>query len=88
MGIDGNAILNHGIKREVYAIPLATNWQKILLGQHSKVQSCVVSAAEISIFCLQRWIVPRANWDNRYKNFERSRVMDSLLDGVSEPSWK
>lgn len=88
MGIDGNGILNHGIEREVYAIPLATNWKKILLGQLSDVQSCVVSAEEISNFCLQRWIVPRANRDNRYKDFERSRVMESLLNGMSDRTCK
>ena len=84
MGIDGNGILNHGIEREVYAIPLATNWKKILLGQVSDVQSCVVSAEEISNYCLKRWIVPRANRDNRYKEFERSRVLESLLNGMSD----
>ena len=88
MGIDGNAILNHGIEREVYAIPLATNWQKILQGQHSKVKSCVVSAAEISEFCLQRWLVPRADRDNSYTNFDRSSIMDSLQDGMPEPTGR
>ena len=88
IGIDGKAILNHGIEREVYAIPVATNWQKVLLGQHKKVQSCVVSTAEISKFCLRRWIIPRADRDNRYMNFERNRFMDNLIDGVPEPTRK
>ena len=87
IGIDGNAILKHGVKREVYAIPLATNWQKILLGQQRNVRSCMVSTAEISEFCLSRWIVPRAARDDRYKIFERSRVMDYLLNGGPGPTW-
>ena len=39
IGIDGNAILKHGIEREVYAIPLAANWKKILLGENKNVLS-------------------------------------------------
>ena len=87
IGIDGNSILKHGVKREVYAIPLATNWQKILLGQQRNVRSCTIPFAEISEFCLSRWIVPRAARDDRYKIFERSRVMDYLLNGGPGPTW-
>ncbi|MDE0100585.1 MAG: DUF4338 domain-containing protein [Truepera sp.] len=87
IGIDGNAILKHGIEREVYAIPLATNWKKILLGKQKSVRSCVVPTAEISEFCLSRWIIPRAAWDRRYKTFDRRRVMDCLLNGGPGPTW-
>ena len=87
IGINGNAILKHGIKREVYAIPLATNWQQILLGQQRNVRSCMISTAEISEFCLSRWIVPRAARDDRYKIFERSKVMDYFLNGGPGPTW-
>ena len=87
IGLDGNAILRHGIEREVYAIPLAKNWQKILLGQQRNVRSSVIPAAEISEFCLNRWIVPGAARDDRYKVFERSSVMDCLLNGGPGPTW-
>ena len=33
IGIDGNSILNHGIEREVYVIPLAENWKEVLSGR-------------------------------------------------------
>lgn len=80
IGIDGNSILKHGIKREVYAIPLATNWQEILLGKQSNAHLLEISAAEIGKFCVRRWIVRRASWDNRYREFDRSRIVDSLLN--------
>ena len=86
IGIDGNSILKHGIKREVYAIPLATNWQEILLGKQSNIRSLMMSTAEIGEFCLRRWIVRRAAWDNRYREFDRRRIMNSLLNIGSEPS--
>ena len=87
LGIDGNAILKHGIEREVYAVPLAANWQEILLGRHRNVRSCVVPADEIAEFCLSRWIVPRAARDDRYKLFDRNRIMDCLLNGGPGSAW-
>ena len=87
IGIDGNSILKHGIEREVYAIPLAGNWQEVLLGRHKNVRSLTTSAAEIADFCVNRWIIPRASRDNRYKSFDRCSIMQSLLDGGPGPSW-
>jgi len=87
IGLDADDILNHGIAREVYAIPLAHNWQEILLGKQKNVRSCVLSASEIMEFCLNRWIVPRASRDKRYKGFARCRIMECLLNGGPGPSW-
>ena len=87
IGIDGNAILKHGIKREVYAIPLARNWQEILMGRHRNVRSLATSAAEIAEFCLSRWIVPRADRDKRYESFDRRSIMQSLLSGNTRSVW-
>lgn len=87
IGLDGNAILKHGIEREVYAIPLAHNWQPILLGQQHRVRSSTLPAAHIAEYCLSRWIIPRAQRDKRYKRFARRRIVDFLLNGHIEPSW-
>ncbi len=87
LGIDGNAILRHGIEREVYAIPLARNWRDILLGNQKNVRSCVLPVSEIADFCLRRWIIPRAARDRRYKRFARRRIMECLLNGGPESAW-
>jgi len=87
IGLDADDILNHGIAREVYAVPLAHNWREILLGKHKNVYSNVLPASEIIKFCLHRWIIPRASRDKSYKNFERSRIMDYLLNDSIESSW-
>lgn len=87
LGMDSNAILRHGIEREVYAVPLARNWQEILLGNQKNVRSCVLSVSEIADFCLHRWIVPRAERDKRYKRFARCRIMDCLLNGGPGSAW-
>jgi Domain of unknown function (DUF4338) len=80
IGIDGNAVLKHGIGREVYAIPLAKNWQEILQGSQKNVQSLVLPASEIADYCLQRWILPRAARDKHYKTWARCRIMETLLN--------
>ena len=80
IGIDGNSILKHGIEREVYAIPLAQNWQKILLGSNKNIRSLASPAPEIADFCLNRWMIPRARRDNSYKDFDPESIMRSLLD--------
>jgi hypothetical protein len=87
IGIDGKAILKHGIEREVFVAPLAKNWREILLGRQKNVHSCVLPASEISNFCLRRWIVPRATWDKRYRRFARKRIMDCLLNGGPGSAW-
>ena len=87
IGLDADDILNHGIAREVYAVPLAHNWQEILLGTQKNVRSCVLSASEIMEFCLNRWILPRAYRDKRYKSFARCRIMECLLNVEARPSW-
>ncbi len=87
VGLDGNAVLKHGIEREVYAIPLATNWKELLMGQHKNMHSCALPASEIAVFCLRRWIVPRANRDKRYKRFARRTVLDCLMNGGPGSTW-
>jgi len=87
IGLDANDILNHGITREVYAIPLARNWQEILLGNQRNVRSRLLPASEIIMFCLKRWIVPRASRDKRYKRFARCRIMESLNNSNNEAAW-
>ena len=84
---NGNAVLKHGIERDVYAIPLAKNWQDILLGQQKNVRSQVLPASEIAEFCLSRWIVPRTAWDKRYKRVTRRSIMGRLLNGGPGPVW-
>ncbi|HET9066738.1 MAG TPA: Druantia anti-phage system protein DruA [Gemmatimonadales bacterium] len=83
----GGSILKHTIPREVYAVPLATNWKEVLLGEHKNTRSCVQPANEIASYCLQRWILPRAKRDKRYKRFARRRIIDALLNGGPGPEW-
>ncbi len=81
LGIDGNSILKHGIEREVYAIPLAENWKKVLSGEHQRLRSLTRPAAEISKFCLDRWLVPRSERDASFRSFDSGSIISTLLNG-------
>lgn len=87
IGFDGDHLLRHGIEREVYALPLARNWREILLGRQVRVRRCTLPASEIIEYCLQRWIVPRAQRDRRFARFARSRIMHCLMNGGPPPRW-
>ena len=80
VGFDSDDVLNHGIEREIYAVPLAWNWKQILLGGQKRLRSCVLSVAEISEFCLQRWVIPRARRDQRFKEFDPKSIMHHVLN--------
>ncbi|MBX3177714.1 MAG: DUF4338 domain-containing protein [Candidatus Hydrogenedentes bacterium] len=78
IGLNSDAILKHGIEREVYTVPLAENWKQILLGEHQNVRARVLPVSEIAGYCLHRWIVPRALRDKSYKRFARCRILERL----------
>ncbi len=87
LGFDANGVLKHGIGREVYAVPLASNCKKILLGENTNVLSRTRPADEITDFCLQRWVIPRSARDRRYKRVARKRLLDSVLNGGPGSAW-
>ncbi len=87
IGIDGNSVLKHGIEREVYAIPLAENWKKVISGEHQRVRSLAKPAAEISKYCLDRWIVPRSERDTSFRSFDKDIIIPTLLNGGPGATW-
>ena len=87
IGVDGNGILKHGIRREVYAAPLADNFKRVLLGRQESVESKTLPASEIANYCLERWIVPRAGRDETYKGFSGRSVLTALQNGGVGAKW-
>ncbi len=62
----------HGIEREVFVIPLARNTREFLRGQHARLMWYHQSEAEIFEFFRERWMLPRASWDERFKSWSRN----------------
>jgi len=62
----------HGIEREVFVIPLARNTREFLPGQHARLMWYHQSEAEIFEYFRERWMLPRASWDERFKSWSRN----------------
>lgn len=67
-------ILRHGIKREVFVIPT----KEFLKGVHTHAFSNHIPIADLTSFCLNRWIVPRASWDSSYKDFKHAELLEII----------
>jgi hypothetical protein len=55
------AILRHGIHREVFAMPLATDWRPYLLGEIDTPDVHHPTVATLSEAAISRWVLPRAD---------------------------
>lgn len=59
----------HGIEREVFVIPLAHNSREFLRGEHSRLRWYRQSEAQMFEYFRDRWMLPRASWDDRFKSW-------------------
>lgn len=64
-------LLYHGIKRELFFIPLARNWKELLLGTQKRFKRIQNRVDYISDFILRRWILPRANRNPTYREYKK-----------------
>ena len=65
-------LLNHGIEREIFVAPLASNAREFLRGDDQSLLSQEGrTVAEIFEWFRARWLQPRAERDSRYLDFER-----------------
>lgn len=62
--------LYHGIEREVFVIPLAKNSRAFLCGLHGRLCWYHQDEAAIHEYFRDRWMLPRASWDKRYRDFD------------------
>lgn len=83
LGLDPE-LLRHGIVRDVYVMPLASNAREFLSGE---ARDAVIHGApieEIGRLARERWIMPRSETHQEFGRFERSSLLMSLrevLDG-------
>ena len=80
VGYNGDGVLRHGVEREAYAIPLATNWRDILLGKTNTAEFLSLSASDISTYCLNRWVIPRSTRDDRFRSFDPESITQSIFN--------
>ena len=63
-------LLKHGISREVFLVPLATNFHDFLI-KDATIKYYDWDINEVSDYMTNRWVVPRSERDNRYSTWGR-----------------
>jgi hypothetical protein len=63
--------LYHGVKREMFVVPLARNARQFLKGEHSKLYCFDQPAEDIFAFFRERWLLPRSKRDSTYLSFKK-----------------
>ena len=73
LGIPGTA-LQHGIRREVFAAPLSGDWKEFLQGRSDVPDFYDCSTDDLMSYFRDRWLLPRANRDSRYKDVTQQDI--------------
>lgn len=80
LGLDAT-LLRHGIRRQVFAMPLASNWHEFLVGADASPRLDRPALATIAEAARVRWVVPRAARDPTFAAFEVRDLERQLLLG-------
>ncbi len=62
----------HGVRREVFALPLAHNAQSFLCGDAKRLRWYGRTVDTVSAEFRDRWLIPRAARDQRFRDFDSS----------------
>lgn len=74
-------IIQHGFQREVFICRTASNAVDVLAGRTSKPNfSHLKSLSSVADACLERWVRPRAARDPRFREWDKSQVLDMICD--------
>ena len=79
IGLASDKILRHGIKREVYVMPIARNARRFLAGEDAELDFDNRSVEELAALARERWVIPRATRKPEYRQFRRGELLDKLL---------
>lgn len=65
-------LLNHGIQREVFVVPLASNAREFLRGHDPRPRYHSLPFAQAVKFWRERWLLPRVERNASFRDFESS----------------
>jgi len=86
----GTELQQHGIRREIYAIPLASNFREFLTDTDKKPEFIDRPFAMLSTYFKQRWMIGRAEREPDYKSHVKQQVSDLIHSAGKfdlEESW-
>lgn len=71
------AVLKHGIRREVFYAPFGANAAEIMRTGHGELNtSNLLTVAQIGELARERWMVPRAERRDEFRAWERRGILD------------
>ncbi|MGD0541295.1 MAG: Druantia anti-phage system protein DruA [Tepidisphaeraceae bacterium] len=62
-------LMNHGIRRQLFVMPLARNTREFLRGEHERLSWFHQPADALASFFLERWLLPRADRNSEYLGY-------------------
>jgi hypothetical protein len=68
VGLSGN-LMNHGIRRELFVMPLAKNAREFLRGEHQRLLWFHQPADALAEYFRQRWLIPRATRNREFAGY-------------------
>jgi hypothetical protein len=63
-------LVYHGVRREVFVVPLADNAAAFLRGETDRLVPFGAPAADLFSWFRERWLLPRASRDQTYRDFD------------------
>ncbi|MGZ3629127.1 MAG: Druantia anti-phage system protein DruA, partial [Ktedonobacteraceae bacterium] len=82
VGLDPH-LLQHGISREVYGVPLISNWREYLCGMGEIESTEHPPVATVGKQAVNRWLIPRAKRRQEYLNWTREDTWKLLTGETS-----
>lgn len=82
VGLDPD-LLQHGISRDVYGVPLVSNWRECLRGIEEVESVEHPSVETIGKLAVNRWLIPRASRRQEYLNWTREDTWKLLIGADS-----
>ncbi|MCS7017306.1 MAG: DUF4338 domain-containing protein, partial [Gemmatales bacterium] len=64
-------LMNHGIRRELFVMPLAQNAREFLRGEHQRLLWFHQPADELAAYFRERWLIPRAKLRPEFRDYCR-----------------
>ncbi len=69
LGIQPDSLRNHGVQRQTFGAPLATNWRQVLRGESAAPEYFDRTVSSETTWWLERWALPRAERLPEYRAF-------------------
>ena len=84
LGYGGNHLTMHNIGREVFIAPLAKNYKQFLQGKESALEFYDRPLKELVAFFKERWLLPRAQRVNSWKDWEHNMILEQIVGNTLE----